>query len=122
MLSATDKSPNKYVFSFCLKTVNVRFGRRGSAGSSFHNLGSAAVKLLSIVCTWHRQHSDVVVVGTQWSKTDNHIRLLTTDSRQPGTHGCYAPLVTGDVERIIHWPTGSQHRCDVLCCPINQCY
>ena len=45
--SQLQASPNKYVFSFCLKTRNVRFGRRSSAGSSFHNRGPAAVKLLS---------------------------------------------------------------------------
>jgi len=45
--SQLQASPNKYVFSFCLKAGNVRFGRRSSAGSSFHNLGPAAVKLMS---------------------------------------------------------------------------
>jgi len=45
--SQLQASPNKYVFSFYLKTGNVRFGRRRSAGSSFHNRGPAAVKLLS---------------------------------------------------------------------------
>jgi len=45
-VSATSKSI-KYVFSFCLKIGNVRFGRRGSASNSFHNRGPAAVKLLS---------------------------------------------------------------------------
>jgi len=45
--SRLQASPNKYIFSFCLKTGNVRFGHRRSAGSSFHNWGPAAVKLLS---------------------------------------------------------------------------
>ena len=45
--SQLQASPNKYVFRFCLKTGNVRFGRRRSAGGSFHNRGPVAVKLLS---------------------------------------------------------------------------
>ena len=55
--SQLQASPNKYVFSFCLKTGNVRFGRRRSGSSSFHSRGPAAVKLVtqSIVCSWRSQ-------------------------------------------------------------------
>jgi len=38
---------NKYIFSFCSKTGNVRSGHHSPGVRSFHNRGPAAVKLLS---------------------------------------------------------------------------
>jgi len=57
--SQLQASPNKYVFSFCLKTGNVRLGRRRSAGSS-------CVQLQHITATIYSAH-----------KIQHSTRLLT---------------------------------------------
>ena len=111
--SQLQASPNKYVFSFCLKTGNVRFGRRRSTGSSFHNRGPAAVKLLSpnrlcvagtdsIRMSLELERSGRRPISDSWRQSSARYTGAT-----PASDWWTRPAIL----KIIRWRTGSQCSC-----------